>query len=31
MLVYDGEIDPETAERFWRDFAYPPQTELIVK
>jgi hypothetical protein len=31
MLVYDGEIDPETAERFWRDFAYPPRAELIVK
>lgn len=31
MLVYDGEIDPETAERIWRDFAYPPQIELVVK
>jgi hypothetical protein len=24
MLVYDGEIDPATAERYWNDFAHPP-------
>ena len=31
MLVYDGEIDVDTAERIWRDFAYPPTAELIVE
>ncbi len=31
MLVYDGEIDPDTAKRIWRDFAYPPRAELILK
>jgi hypothetical protein len=24
MLVYDGKIDKQTAERLWSDFAYPP-------
>jgi len=25
MLVYDGEISPEAAEGYWRDFAEPPR------
>ncbi len=25
MLVYDGAVDPETANRYWQDFAYPPR------
>ncbi|MEM9830397.1 MAG: ThuA domain-containing protein [Bacteroidota bacterium] len=28
MLVYDGEIDSETANRYWQDFAYPPVVEV---
>lgn len=28
MLVYDGAIDPEQAERYWRDFANPPRVEV---
>lgn len=28
MLVYDGEIDEEKAERYWRDFAHPPKVEV---
>ncbi|MBN1465414.1 PmoA family protein, partial [candidate division KSB1 bacterium] len=31
LLVYDGEMDVETAERVWRDFAYPPRVELKVE
>lgn len=29
MLVYDGKIVPETAERMWNDFAYPPIVRII--
>lgn len=29
MLVYDGAIDRDTAERYWRDFAYPPAVEVF--
>ncbi len=28
MLVYDGEISPETAERLWQDFVYPPEVKI---
>ena len=28
MLVYDGEISTETAERYWQDFAHPPKVEI---
>ncbi len=31
MLVYEDEIDPETAERLWRDFAYPPTVKLLLE
>ncbi len=27
MLVYDGKLDPANAERFWRDFAEPPDVD----
>ncbi|UCG86923.1 MAG: ThuA domain-containing protein [Gemmatimonadota bacterium] len=27
MLVYDGKLDPATADRFWRDFANPPDVD----
>jgi type 1 glutamine amidotransferase len=30
MLVYDGTLDPEEAERYWRDFADPPRVETTV-
>jgi len=29
MLVYDGTIDEDTAERFWRDFAEPPTVDVF--
>jgi hypothetical protein len=28
LYVYSGKITPETAERFWQDFGYPPKVEL---
>ncbi|HUT23573.1 MAG TPA: PmoA family protein [Sumerlaeia bacterium] len=28
MVVYDGEISTETAERFWTDFGDPPKVEV---
>jgi hypothetical protein len=28
LYVYSGEITPETAERFWQDFAHPPEVKL---
>ena len=28
MLVYDGAIDTAAAQRYWQDFAYPPQVEV---
>ena len=28
MLVYDGNITSETAERYWQDFAHPPTVEI---
>ena len=31
MLVYDGTIDKEIAERLWTDFAYPPLVTIIKK
>jgi hypothetical protein len=29
MLVYDGKIDKETADRLWNDFAYPPTVRIL--
>jgi hypothetical protein len=29
MLVYEGDIDADTAERLWRDFAYPPTADFV--
>ena len=29
MLVYDGKISPEKANRYWQDFAYPPRVEIL--
>jgi hypothetical protein len=31
MLVYDGKIDKETADRIWNDFAYPPRVRILDK
>jgi hypothetical protein len=31
MLVYDGNIDKNTAERLWNDFAYPPVVRIMDK
>jgi hypothetical protein len=31
MLVYDGKINKETADRIWNDFAYPPVIKVINK
>jgi hypothetical protein len=31
MLVYDGKINKETADRIWNDFAYPPVAKVIIK
>jgi hypothetical protein len=31
MLVYDGKIDKETADRLWNDFAYPPAVKILDK
>ena len=31
MLVYDGTINKETADRIWNDFAYPPVIKPISK
>jgi hypothetical protein len=31
MLVYDGKINKETADRIWNDFAYPPVVKVISK
>ncbi|MDR9366318.1 MAG: DUF6807 family protein [Balneolaceae bacterium] len=28
MIVYDGEIDAETAERYWTSYANPPKVEV---
>lgn len=28
MMVYDGEIDIETAERYWSSYANPPEVEI---
>jgi type 1 glutamine amidotransferase len=28
MMVYDGKIDVADAERYWRDFAYPPTVDV---
>ena len=28
MLVYNGNISPEEAERYWQDFAHPPTIEI---
>nr|WKN35745.1 ThuA domain-containing protein [Tunicatimonas sp. TK19036] len=30
MMVYDGKIDQAEAERYWNDFANPPQVEVQV-
>lgn len=30
MLVYDGEISAESAERYWQDFANPPHVSVLV-
>jgi type 1 glutamine amidotransferase len=29
MLVYDGKVDTATTERYWRDFADPPDVEVF--
>jgi len=29
LLVYDGKIDPSLAEKFWIDFAYPPNVRIL--
>ena len=31
MLVYDGKIDKQTADRLWNDFAYPPAVRVLNK
>jgi hypothetical protein len=31
MLVYDGKIDKQTADRIWNDFAYPPVVRALDK
>ena len=31
LLIYDGEINAETAERLWNDFAYPPIITILTK
>jgi hypothetical protein len=28
LYVYSGKITPETAERLWQDFSYPPKVRL---
>jgi hypothetical protein len=28
MLIYDGKIAPETADRLWSDFAHPPKVTI---
>ena len=28
MMVYDGELDTETAETYWRDLAFPPEVKV---
>lgn len=28
MIVYDGKIQPEEAERYWQDFGNPPKVEI---
>lgn len=28
VMAYDGEMTPERAEQLWRDFVYPPKTEI---
>lgn len=30
MMVYDGEIDKQTAESYWNDFAYPPKVKVQI-
>ena len=30
MLVYDGELSPETMEKRWRDYAHPPKVTLLL-
>ncbi len=29
LLIYDGEVDAQAAERAWRDFAHPPQVRVV--
>lgn len=31
MLIYDGQIDKQTAWRVWNDFAYPPVVKVLKK
>lgn len=31
MMVYDGKIDPDVAEHYWRDFGNPPSVEVRKK
>jgi hypothetical protein len=31
MLVYDGRINRETADRIWNDFAYPPVVTILTR
>lgn len=31
MMVYDGTIQPEVAERYWQDFSHPPKVEVSSK
>lgn len=31
MLVYDGKIDKDVADRIWNDFAYPPKVTVVAK
>jgi hypothetical protein len=30
ILVYSGTITPETAERYWQDFANPPEVKVEI-
>jgi type 1 glutamine amidotransferase len=30
MLVYDGELNAETMEKYWQDYAHPPKVEIIL-
>lgn len=31
MLVYDGKIEKQTADRLWNDFAHPPVVKVLIK